>query len=329
MKKYFLVIPIIFLAWNAYSDEITNAPIDLVSFFKQAISSPPDIEKYVAKRTNLLRPMPGSAYSSSNGSSSFQYYEGALSGTNFYLRYLPDPNQPTGINQLGTISARAGSSTYELAGHGIVYGVGKNGLTEEVQVQFSLSRQILCMGAGELEPGTIKWNGSEFTAKNIFGKDVHGSLQISNDLPFRAEFNLSNELNPYKAIVYTYPSPADHFSGYPAHFLISYNNTEGLTPMAEIEFKSVQVATQQLSAAFFNESRFAIDVEFTNVFSNSDFYASKTKSKELVKLNSYLESGGLTNSNSRKIMYICFIFVTLFSVAILLIWSVRKTKKQN
>ena len=315
---------------SGYAVGNTNAETDLVLFFKQAISSPPDIEKYVAKRTNLQLPanrtkgpLQGSSQSRPYGASSF-YIEGALSGTNYYLHSLPDPDLPPDSNHLGTISVRSGSSTYQIGGHGIIRGIGENGLLEDVKAKFRLSRQMLGMGAGEIEPETVKWNGNDFLAKNILGKDVYGSLHISNNLPLRLEVSLTNELLPYEAIEYTYATPADTFAGYPAKFIISYKSRNELKPLAEIEFESVLLATQQLGAGFFSETRFADLIRYTNVFSNSDYYVTKGKSNKLVKV----DSGGAVSSHSRKIIYFFFTTVILPPIVILLIWVAKKTKNK-
>jgi hypothetical protein len=211
------------------------------------------------------------------------------------VHWLPDPDLLTDTNRLGTISVRSGSSTYEIGGVDIIYGLGKNGLTEDVKANFRLSRQILCMGAGEIELGTGKWNGNDFAAKNILGNDVHGSLQVSNDLPFRMEFSLANEPLPYKAIEYTYANPADSFAGYPAKFLITYKFTNGLQPLAEVEFKSVLLATQQLSADFFSETRYGNLISNVYMFSDSNYYAFDLKSNRvdvlLLKSNRFVRVG--------------------------------------
>jgi len=280
------------------------------------------MEKFVAKRTNLVLPESDSRF--------FQYYEGALSGSNFYLHFLPDPSRSADSNHLGTISVRVGSSTYELGGHGIVYGEGTNALVDNVRVQFSLARQILCMGAGEIEPGTLEWKGDEFTAKNVYGKNVHGSLQVSNNLPARTEFFLGDEQAPYKTIEYTYGSPADSFGGYPARFLINLLSTKGLVPAAAIEFKSVLLAKQQLDPGFFSPSRLTGSITYTNAYSNAVFYASASKSKNLIRtdMSSLDKSGGFINSKPRLMIYIGFLVATLVPVGILLIWRLQN-QNQN
>ena len=141
------------------------------------------------------------------------------------------------------------------------------------------------------------------------------------------EVSIDGRPLPYEAIEYTYTTPADSFAGYPARFLIYYKDKDGLKPMAEVEFKSILLATQHLDASIFSEARFADLYRYTNVYSNSDYYASKAKSKQLVKVD--LKSGGFTNSNSRTVIYLCLIIVILFPVVIPVIWSVRKTKNKN
>jgi hypothetical protein len=264
-----------------------NAETNLVAFFKQVIASPPDIERFVAKRTALQVPIEGSAGSNSF---QFQYFEGALSGTNYYLHSIRDPALPADTNRLGIIAARSGSSSYGIGGDGIIYAIGENMAVENVKANFVLSRQILCMGVGALEPDTVKWVGNEFTARNVVGKEVHGSLQISNNIPFRMEVGLVGEALPYMEIVYTYATPEDSFSGYPQNFLISYRFNQGLMkPLAKVEFQSVLLAKQPLSATFFNEDRFRRFLVYTNVYSNSDYYGTDV-SNRLVKIDVILPS---------------------------------------
>lgn len=141
------------------------------------------------------------------------------------------------------------------------------------------------------------------------------------------EVTLADEPHPYMAIEYKYAAAADSFAGYPEKYLISYKSREGLTPLAEIELTSVLLATQQLSAAFFNHSRFPNLITYTNVYSNSDIYATDAKTKQPIQINSLLKSGGFTNSHSRTGIYLCLVFVTLIPAAALLRRSVQKNKE--
>jgi hypothetical protein len=316
------------LTSNAVGSDTTNNPVDLVVFFKNAVGSPPEIEHYIVKRTQLQFPI-GQKIGDAKSSNSFQYLEGSFSGTNFFLHHLPDPGQPVDTNHLGLISARAGSSVYEIGGHGIIKGTGTNGLTDDVKAQFSVSRQVLGMGVGEIASGTIKWSGNSFTATNVVGKGVHGSLIVSNNLPVRMEIALDGSPMPYASIEYAYPASENQFSGYPEKFLICYKSKDGLKPLAEVEFKSLVLATQHLGADFFSETRFANCYRYTNMYSNSDYYVSDSKSNYLVKANSLVDSGGFSNTKPRAIIYICLFFVTFLPLAFLLNWLVRQNKTEK
>ena len=203
----------------------------------------------------------------------------------FYIwkgRYL-EQTFSIDTNQVGVISARSGSSTYEIGGHGIIYGTGENGLTDDVKAQYGVSRQILGMGAGEIEPDTVKWNDNNFTATSVVGKGVHGSLQVSNNLPVRMEVSLDDRQLPYSAIEYTYANPAGSFAGYPAKFLIYYRYSakDELKPLAEVEFQSVVLATQHLDASFFSETRYADLISYANMYIDSNYYAFSLKSNRV------------------------------------------------
>ncbi len=260
----------------------TNHDSDFVMFFKHAINSSPDIETFVAKRTSLrdfsFLPL---TISKSLGSNSVQYYEGALSKSNFSLRFISDPSQPKDSNHLDTIVAKSGSTAYEIGGHGLIYGVGSNALAQDVRANFGLTRQIVCMGTGEIETETISWDGNNFTATNVLGKNVHGVLLVSNDLPFRLEVWLADNPLPYEAIEYTYPNPPDSFAGYPAKFLIYYKSKNGLAPLAEVEFISIQLSAEELKPEFFSETRYDDRITYAEMYSDSNHYTFAVKSNRL------------------------------------------------
>ena len=236
----------------------------------------------MAKRTSLrdfsFLPL---TVSKSLGSNSVHYYAGALSKSNFSLRFISDPSEPKDSNHLDTIVAKSGSSVYEIGGHGLIYGIGSNALAQDVRANFGLTRQIVCMGTGEIETETISWDGNNFTAKSILGKNVHGALLVSNDLPFRLEVWLADDPLSYKAIEYTYPNPPDSLAGYPAKSLIYYKSQNGLAPLAEVELKSIKVAAEELKPEFFSESRYDDRITYAEMYSDSNHYTFGVKSNRL------------------------------------------------
>ena len=254
---------------------------EFVTLFRQAIDSPPDIESFAAKRSNLQRPDP--KFISSSEAPTSMYFEGAFSGTNYFLR-----------NQHGTISARSEATSYQIGGNVINYGVGSNGLTASVEAEFQVARQILCFGAGEIQAGTVKWNGNHFFATNMVGKVVHGTLEISNNLPCTLQLFLGDSPLPYSEVRYFYETSDKKLSGYPRRFLKFYRSKAALVPLAEVEFDSVVVAKQPLGANYFAEQRFADYINHVELMQDTNHYGFRLK-------NGLVESWLLTSNRSIKI----------------------------
>jgi hypothetical protein len=292
---------------------------DIVSFFRQAIISPPDVEEFIVGQRELQ--------SSIAPTNSYVYFKGARAGTNFYLWTFTNTNADFGTNARAIIVGRSGATPYSVNGKLAVYGFGSNSFIENVKWEYGKIRYFLAMGIGDLVENSIKWHDNYLTATNNKGMPRYGKLVISNGLPSKLEFSKSEDSPPFKIIEYTYPVPEAVYSGYPEKIVMSSDQNGDFKPVVEMVFQSVKLAAHPLTEDFFDPRNLAYRFQYTNVYSNSDHYVSALNNKHLVKVSESLaKTGGYTNSRPKFVIIICFVVVTLLPVAILLIRS-TKTKK--
>jgi hypothetical protein len=330
--RFSAVLFYLFLATNAYSDEATNPPVDQVIFLKQSISSPPDVEMFVAGQRILQPPYLPPSFEPIQWSTKTQYFEGARSGTNFYIRAVEYPDSAN-LVQIGSRTGRAGDFIYSIGKNEISRGIGSNAMSGDINAQFVLINQFLNVGANDIKPDSVVWNGNSFTAKSNRGEDRYGELHISNDMPISLELKTSPVSPPYKEMNYTYPDAQTSLSGFPAKMVIlsRHNKSGDLQPSLEITFLQVKLATQQLPQAYFSESRFmGPEIIYTNVYSNKDVYGMDSKTKEMVKIpDRVVRSLAYSGPDSRKVhtrtaINVCSIIAT--AVLVILV-SVRSSKK--
>jgi hypothetical protein len=245
------------LALNSYSENLTNAPGNLVVFFKKAISSPPDVEKYVVSQRNIER-------------NSLSYYVGARAGSNYFLQIGYSSNALS-LGQGQLITGRSGTNAYDVGQNAVSFGFGSNGLTGSVQALFTLTRQCLDMGLAEIRPESVMWNDDTFTATNNHGNSVHGKLITSNGVPARLE--ISNSTGAYKTVEYVYPDPPASFNGFPSKMLISGMSGEKLIPQVEVFFYSVQLSKVPLADDYFSALQFiGPNIVHTNIYQDDKLY---------------------------------------------------------
>lgn len=292
---------------NVYAFAQTN---DLISFFKKAISSPPDISEFIVGQRNIRQ------------QSSFQFFEGARSGTNFFLRINSDSNLPGYKFTAG----RSKDTIYQLNQTSVSYGVGTNEFIAGTKVYFSLSSQFLNMGLADIAPDSVEWNSNSFRARNYAGQFRYGELAISNNMPF--VLTIYNEKKfPLKTIEYIYPASQWELCGFPSRMTICSQAGNGLEPVAEIAISHIQIATQSLSAGFFDESQFTNSAtSHTHIYSNESLYVSDDNGKIIKIPDKTLKSMRPTQVNPRaRMIVIMVLFITTIAFAYILFRS-TKTK---
>jgi hypothetical protein len=266
----------------ACSQAATNSPAsdDLVSFFKQAITSPPDVEDFVGSaRTLRVSDLPASFRSDTN----FQavvFYQGARAGTNFFLRRLNDRAlAPASAPPLVTVG-RETTNIYEVNRTTITYGIGNSPIAIPNSLSFNLLCHFLDMGLIELRSETVEWQENQFRAVDTRGARIFGKLEISNSLPASLKIAGTETGNPDKVYLYSYPEPATALGGFPGKVTILTQTEHGLAPLSEFELSSVRLAPEHLQKAFFTPLRFTgPTIIQTNLYSNADLYVSLKNGK--------------------------------------------------
>jgi hypothetical protein len=308
----------IVLTTKAVADNVANAPGDIVVFFKQALSSPPDVEKYVVSQRQLESLTPPIGPPTKAGSIS--YYIGARAGSNYFLQILSGSNGLPDLSEKRLIAGRSGTAVYEVSQNAISFGVGSNGLVGNVRVFYIVTRQYLGMGISEIEPESLRWVGNTFTATNNHGLAIFGELSISNGLPCRLGVSVAKGSPPYKVVEYTYPNPPQSLSGFPSKMIISRAPYGVAKPFCEVSFYSVQLARRPLSNDFFAAAQFiGTNNIYTNLYSNADLYVQNSRGQMVKAPYVILKSGGYTNSRPRALVFLCLVLATIIPITFLIL----------
>jgi len=277
----------IFFAFEYY--ESKQPPIDPIVFFRAAIASPPDVEFFVAGQRDLqpqetlaelIKLVGQKAASHESGDRGAMHYSsGARSGTNFYLLTIKDPKAPQHPSE-GFVVGRDGSNAYEFSANAISYGYGSNSLVSGVETFSGLTRQLLDMGLGGIEPSSVVWNGNQFSASSIlensrYGRSEYGRLEISNNLPFRLTISRERDGPSEEMIEYTYPKPPALLGGFPSKMVFLDTTEDGLKPSLEIMLYSVRLAKRRLPVDYFIADKFkTAAILYTNIYQDAGLYIS-------------------------------------------------------
>jgi len=255
-------------------DKTQHTPKDLTAFFKQAISSPPDVEYFIAGVHPLGDPP------IINGrklvqKEYFAFFDGARAGTNFFLRGIANTNSPAMLHRGGSINGRAGSTHYYFTANSVSYMIGTNIMNRINASEFRTTRQFLNMGLAEIEPGSVVWSGSEFTAVNNNGEARYGVLEVLNNLPHTLTIRTEKDSPPLTTIEYTYPNPPNAGAGFPTRMVMTSQTKEGLKPSVEVVLHSVHLAPRPLTVDFFSEAQFkTAGIVATTRYSNEVVFVS-------------------------------------------------------
>ena len=276
-----------------------QVPVDAVAFFKQAVSSPPDVDSFVIGQRNVRplgdmvqlaqliaqhspqrpgventnTPNPQESLQKAKDMQSEQFYAGARAGSDFYLRYISSPNTPNIPAAYASIIGRAGSVFYLVGKNDVTYGSGKNAFVTSVDVQFSLVRTFLDMGLADVEPGSVVWTGNQFTALNHSGKTRFGELEVSNNLPYVLTIAERNNSPVFTKVEYQYPDPPGLLGGFPLKMTTFSASGSEFTPNLEITLYSIHIASSRLPHDFFSDAQFkTAENIYTNAYINSEVW---------------------------------------------------------
>jgi hypothetical protein len=326
-----------FIALIAFPDTLTNVPGDPVDLFRNAISSPPDVESFIAGERCLIKPeqLPNGLPADQKESilaamQMWQYYQGSRAGSNYFLRAIESANSPDTVAKSGLIAGRAGDKAYQFSLNSISYAKGTNATTANVNNLFFLVRQFLNMGLAEIEPESVVWSGNQFRALNYDRVPRYGRLELSNGLPSRLLISIQKESPPIKIVEYTYPGQSTFPGGYPSAIRIS----GGDGPSVEIIVQSVQIAAQRLAEDFFSEAKFkGTNITHVNIFSNNVTLVSDKQGK-MIKLPKNLVKGEAypqlhSDFEKRLIVFGMFAVTSVGPLFIFGWWKTKNNKQQN
>jgi hypothetical protein len=324
-----LFLPFVF----AFETHAAPATDDLVSFFKQALVLPPDVESFVGSARTLRLPagLPGFALNVTN-LSRVSFYEGARAGTNFFLRKITGPNAAPKPAPSELVAGRAGSNIYQLNSNLVTYSFGKTRIQEGVSDSFTLLSEFLSMGLINVEPKSVIWNGDHLTALDTrTGNQVFGELQLSNGLPSSLTIRKQERSRPYNVFVYSYPDPPRSRGGYPSKILVLNADGPGQepTPLTEFEIVSLRLAAQPLSEEFFDSSRFkGSNIIHTNVFSNSVMFAS-TKAGKMLEVPTKEVPRDVLRRRKFVIFFVCLVILAAGPIIIFGVAKKSQHQKNN
>ena len=275
-------------------EKAQQVPADAVSFFKQAIGSPPDIDSFVVGQRSLkpledlvqlaqlvaqrpgaeITPNPQENLQKAKEMQLEKFYAGARAGADYYLRYISSPSTPNiPAENLSIIIGRAGSVLYQVGRNNVSYGSGTNAFVANVNALFGLVRQFLDMGLGDVEPESVVWTGNQFTARNRFGKTRYGELEVSNNLPNVLMVSEQKNSPAFTMVQYHYPNPPASLGGFPAKMTIFDVSKGEYKPNLEITLYSIHVADRRLPQGFFSDDQFkTAQIIYTNAYINSEVW---------------------------------------------------------
>jgi hypothetical protein len=138
---------------------------------------------------------------------------------------------------------------------------------------YYLVAQYLNLGIGDIEPGSVRWNGQHFTGSTTSGELRTGELEISNQIPTR--LTIRNKYDEVvKAVEYSYPENWRENSGFPKRMVIMKTTSAGLQPHFEIIIEKITLARHKLTSASFAVTNFlTTNMAHVEIYFNQTLYA--------------------------------------------------------
>ncbi len=309
------------------SKAATNPPTpdDLVSFFKQAIKSPPAVEDFVGSARSLRVSDLAPTIRSGTNSQPPIFYQGARAGTNFFLRMLGDSASAPANAPIGLTVGRETTNVYEVNRNTVTYGIGNSPMEIPNNLSFNLLSHFLNMGLINVKPESVDWEDNTFHALDIRGGDIYGKLETSNDRPSSLKIARTKGGPPYKMYEYFYAEPATSLGGFPHRTEILTSIDQGLAPLSEFELLSVHLAPEHLSNGFFAPLKFTgTNITHTNLYSNADLYVSLKDGRMRKVPTGPKEPPTIPSARRRAIVFT--LLVTLAAGPIIIFVATRKKR---
>jgi hypothetical protein len=316
-----------------HSQSTTNSSEKIISFFKQAMSSPFDVEEFIGTERILHEvSLPGN-------SKPFQppviTYRGSRSGSNFFLVSF------SGTNQLRqSVAGRRDAETYTVNKNTLNRSIGPgtpqspNQIPVMGNVIYMYVCQFLNMGMSDLVPETVAWHENEFEATTAFGNRVYGMLEFSNGLPSRLTVSSGKGAPAERIRSYVYPNPPTSLGGFPSQIIFWRRERANWTPGSELTLMSVKMPSNALGADYFASAQFVnTNIKYLHIESNGLMYNVKTgrlvqlaSPKGGVKPSTF--SGKLDPSVRKTVVIIWLVVGITIPVSIFAVMKFKKNKNK-
>jgi len=283
MVTFWLTAFVLFLSVGAPANEKSPllSPDDLTELFKKTISSPKEVEHFVGTQKTLREP---SSTGAPNQSVVKIYaprtFEGARSGSNFYLRSRAKGTNAIAREWNPLVVGRVGINSYQMNQNTLTLTdeLPESSPTNPISVFAKSFRmivnQFLNQGLGDVKSGSVVWTNNEFSGVLDSGESIFGGLYLSNGLPSRLEVRRTKNGSPYKVIAYEYPRLPGSLSGFPSRSTISTLSGGKLHPDCELTLLEVQLASHPMPEDMFNAARLVrTNILYTNEYVNGARYS--------------------------------------------------------
>lgn len=203
------------------------------------------------------------------------FYEGALTVDEFFLRsFSKDPTTATNKLETEFCVGRYESNMYEINDNAVTYIPGSENISGPYKpgivndVHYSLLREIVTFGLGNLRRGSLRWDGDRFTA--IRGtNEVYGRLVERAGVPEAIELSRSKGADPFLRCEYKYSDTFD----LPAVVTVHAHRGGPLMPVSEIRYLTLKIAESPVAHELFDPHQFLTkNIAFTNFYTNGNLY---------------------------------------------------------
>jgi hypothetical protein len=313
--------------WLLKADVVEPATNDPVALFKLVTSSTPDVEDIIGEHTTLDKEVLAFfAKIGASGGDKPTWIEGARSGSNFYLRMIPDPNGTNKVVSVPSVVGKSGNKSYELNVNSVTEtSESTNSVADLAGAQRGLLNEFLTMGLADVVPASVVWTGNEFHGRRAKGIAVHGLLEISNNLPATLKITQEGDPLPYLINSYYYSDTPGLLSGFPSKIKIFKLSGNVPVPESELTIYQIRLAAQPLPDKMFDYSRFiSAGIKYTNMCSNGVRYTLSPHSQgQFQKVVAYKSSLQNTPSIFGRRAILVFCGITTLAFVMLLVKSIK------
>ena len=268
----------------------------------------------------------------------FKVYVGAWQASGFFLREirsLKDLNTVIDTNTFTAdllLSGRIGARWWDVVNTQITsWYETSDGKSSAVRRKAELAEGVLYpvlrFGINNLKPGTLLWNGNEFSAQSTAGKAVKGRLTISNSVPCQIEVYNADSRIPSYICEYKYDSLTLNSSNHFPSTILRSRIVKGVkTPIWVAAIFEIEIAKEEAAMSRFEPDNFVNRHDAVNYIQTNGIEF-KVTSNTLLKLPGIDLSPEMpasnTTKNARLLILGCLTMSGLIFIALFL-WKKNK-----